>query len=118
MASISRMAIRSFSSTAAVAQSAAQQLVRPAVPVFGVDGRYAAALFSAASKQKELDKVERDMKVVGELLEKNKDVAGKCNVFCWFDGKWVSDSSLRSLINICLVRLQLGSGKIARVSGC
>ncbi|OQV21548.1 putative ATP synthase subunit O, mitochondrial [Hypsibius exemplaris] len=75
MASISRMAIRSFSSTAAVAQSAAQQLVRPPVPVFGVDGRYAAALFSAASKQKELDKVERDLKVVGELLEKNKDVA-------------------------------------------
>ena len=72
MASITRMALRSFSTS-----TTANQLVRPSVPVYGVDGRYASALFSAASKSKQLDSVEKDIKLVGELLEKNKQTAGK-----------------------------------------
>lgn len=38
-----------------------QQLVKPPVQVFGIEGRYATALYSAASKQKSLDAVEKDL---------------------------------------------------------
>jgi len=37
------------------------QLVQSPVPVFGIEGRYAHALYSAASKSKKLDAVEKDM---------------------------------------------------------
>jgi F-type H+-transporting ATPase subunit O len=41
--------------------SVAQQLVKPPIQIFGIEGRYACALFSAASKQKVLDVVEKDL---------------------------------------------------------
>lgn len=41
--------------------SAAAQLVKTPVPVFGIEGRYASALYSAASKTKQLDGVEKDL---------------------------------------------------------
>lgn len=41
--------------------NAVQQMVRPPVQVFGIEGRYATALFSAASKQKQLDAVEKEL---------------------------------------------------------
>lgn len=41
--------------------SVAKQLVKPPIQVFGIEGRYACALFSAASKQKCLDVVEKDL---------------------------------------------------------
>lgn len=34
---------------------------QPPIQVYGVEGRYATALFSAASKQKNLDKVEQEL---------------------------------------------------------
>lgn len=34
---------------------------QPPIQVFGLEGRYATALFSAASKQKSLDVVEKDL---------------------------------------------------------
>lgn len=37
------------------------QLVKPPVQLFGIEGRYATALYSAASKQKTLDAVEKDL---------------------------------------------------------
>lgn len=36
-------------------------MVKPPVQIFGIEGRYATALYSAASKQKSLDAVERDL---------------------------------------------------------
>ncbi|XP_055636886.1 ATP synthase subunit O, mitochondrial [Toxorhynchites rutilus septentrionalis] len=42
--------------------SAAAQLVKPPIQVFGLEGRYACALYSAASKNKVLDAVEKDLK--------------------------------------------------------
>lgn len=36
-------------------------MVRTPIPVFGIEGRYASALYSAATKQKQLDQVERDL---------------------------------------------------------
>ncbi|XP_008553694.1 ATP synthase subunit O, mitochondrial isoform X2 [Microplitis demolitor] len=50
------MVVRSFSSSPVT-----QQLVKPPLQVFGIEGRYATALFSAASKQSSLDAVEKDL---------------------------------------------------------
>ncbi|XP_047990379.1 ATP synthase subunit O, mitochondrial [Leguminivora glycinivorella] len=50
------MLVRSLSTS-----SAAAQLVKPPVQVFGLEGRYAAALYSAASKKKSLDPVEKEL---------------------------------------------------------
>ncbi|CRL01832.1 CLUMA_CG015153, isoform A [Clunio marinus] len=47
---------RNISSTSAV-----QQMIKPPIQVFGIEGRYATALFSAASKQKSLEAVEKDL---------------------------------------------------------
>ncbi|CAL1674813.1 unnamed protein product [Lasius platythorax] len=62
--SISKIIIRTFSSS-----SVAQQLVKPPLQVFGLEGRYATALFSAASKQKALDAVEKDLVTFQGLLK-------------------------------------------------
>ncbi|XP_063695939.1 ATP synthase subunit O, mitochondrial [Culicoides brevitarsis] len=39
----------------------ASKLVKPPLQVFGIDGRYACALYSAATKMKQLDAVEKDL---------------------------------------------------------
>lgn len=36
-------------------------MVKPPVQIFGIEGRYATALYSAASKQKTLESVEKDL---------------------------------------------------------
>ncbi|XP_073702231.1 ATP synthase subunit O, mitochondrial [Garra rufa] len=48
------------------------KLVRPPIQVYGVEGRYATALFSAASKQKSLDKVEQELGRVTSLIKDPK----------------------------------------------
>ncbi|KAJ8723293.1 hypothetical protein PYW08_003205 [Mythimna loreyi] len=50
------MLVRSLSTS-----SAAGQLVKPPVQVFGLEGRYASALYSAATKNKTLDAVEKEL---------------------------------------------------------
>jgi len=45
------------------------QLIQPPLAVFGVDGRYATALYSAATKQKKLDVVEKDLKEFKNLMK-------------------------------------------------
>lgn len=47
-------------------------MVKPPVQVFGIEGRYACALFSAASKQKVLEVVEKDL--TSFQAEMKKDV--------------------------------------------
>merc|ERR1712080_796829 len=39
------------------------------VPVYGIEGRYAAALFSAASKNGSLEAVEKDLKSISSTME-------------------------------------------------
>ncbi|EDL03800.1 mCG13557, isoform CRA_f [Mus musculus] len=56
--------VRSFS-TSVVRPFA--KLVRPPVQVYGIEGRYATALYSAASKEKKLDQVEKELLRVGPL---------------------------------------------------
>ncbi|XP_006862665.1 PREDICTED: ATP synthase subunit O, mitochondrial [Chrysochloris asiatica] len=48
------------------------KLVRPPVQIYGIDGRYATALFSAASKQNKLDQVEKELVKVAQLLKDPK----------------------------------------------
>lgn len=55
---------RSFSTSGAT-----RQLVQPPVQVFGVEGRYATALYSAAMKNKALDAVDKDVKEISSLMK-------------------------------------------------
>lgn len=47
-------------------------LIKTPVQVFGTEGRYASALYSAASKQKALDAVEKDLNAFQAQLNKDK----------------------------------------------
>lgn len=51
----------------AKAQMSTQAMVKPPIPMFGVDGRYALALYSAASKKSKLDQVDKNLKTLLEL---------------------------------------------------
>ena len=53
----------------------AATLVPTPVPVFGLEGRYAAALFSAATKQNKINQVDADFQKLDNLLKKNKTIA-------------------------------------------
>ncbi|KAM4796855.1 ATP synthase peripheral stalk subunit OSCP, mitochondrial [Rhinophrynus dorsalis] len=59
--SLSKTAVRPFS-----------KLVKPPIQVYGLEGRYATALYSAASKQKKLDQVEKDLARVSALVKDPK----------------------------------------------
>lgn len=65
--SFSRVIARSFSSS-----PAAQQMVKPPIQVFGLEGRYATALYSAASKQKSLNNVEKDLIKFQDTMKKDQ----------------------------------------------
>ncbi|KAK3577392.1 hypothetical protein CHS0354_032240 [Potamilus streckersoni] len=58
--------VRQFSSSAV-----RHKLVYPPIQVYGVEGRYATALFSAASKEKKLDAVEKELDSLRELMKKD-----------------------------------------------
>ncbi|CAL1297199.1 unnamed protein product [Larinioides sclopetarius] len=62
---------RQFSSTS-VKSSA---MIKPPVPVFGIAGRYATALYSAAMKEKKMDAVEKDVKDLNVVMAKDKKLA-------------------------------------------
>ncbi|KAI4818699.1 hypothetical protein KUCAC02_004001 [Chaenocephalus aceratus] len=49
-----------------------QKLVKAPITVYGVEGRYATALFSAASKQNILDQVEQELGEVSSLIKDPK----------------------------------------------
>lgn len=69
---------RCFSTTIPVLQQASDNsaaLVTPPVAVFGLEGRYAAALFSAASKQNQLEQIDADFQKLDRLLTENKSIA-------------------------------------------
>ncbi|XP_017279684.1 ATP synthase subunit O, mitochondrial [Kryptolebias marmoratus] len=48
------------------------KLIKPPIQVYGVEGRYATALFSAASKQNKLDQVEQELGKVSTLIKDPK----------------------------------------------
>lgn len=55
---------RNFSSS-----SVAQQMIKAPIQVFGLEGRYATALYSAASKLKQLDQVEKELTTWQQTLK-------------------------------------------------
>lgn len=57
------------------------KLVRPPVQIYGVEGRYATALYSAASKQNKLEQVEKELARVAQLLKEPKMAASILNPF-------------------------------------
>merc|ERR1712186_102834 len=59
--------VRQFSTSAA-----SQALAKPPVQVFGLSGRYATALYSAATKEKKLDVVEKELVDLQNLLKTDK----------------------------------------------
>ncbi|XP_057594923.1 ATP synthase subunit O, mitochondrial-like [Hippopotamus amphibius kiboko] len=48
------------------------KLVRPPVQIYGIEGRYATALYSAASKQNKLEQVEKELLRVAQILKEPK----------------------------------------------
>uniref|UniRef100_A0A8C9PKI7 ATP synthase peripheral stalk subunit OSCP, mitochondrial n=1 Tax=Spermophilus dauricus TaxID=99837 RepID=A0A8C9PKI7_SPEDA len=55
------------------------KLVRPPVQVYSVEGRYATALYSAASKQNKLEQVEKELLRVAQILKEPKIAASILN---------------------------------------
>ncbi|XP_069101493.1 ATP synthase subunit O, mitochondrial-like [Argopecten irradians] len=55
--------VRQFSTTVLK-----HQMIKPPVQVYGVEGRYATALYSAASKNKALNAVEKDLGSLAKML--------------------------------------------------
>nr|XP_020474921.1 ATP synthase subunit O, mitochondrial [Monopterus albus] len=50
----------------------AAKLIKHPIQLYGVEGRYATALFSAASKQNKLDQVEQELRKVSTLIKDPK----------------------------------------------
>ncbi|KAM6291181.1 ATP synthase peripheral stalk subunit OSCP, mitochondrial [Porphyrio hochstetteri] len=50
----------------------ASKLVKPPIQVYGLEGRYATALYSAATKQNKLDQIEKELSRVWTLLKDPK----------------------------------------------
>ncbi|KAM6448388.1 ATP synthase peripheral stalk subunit OSCP, mitochondrial [Liasis olivaceus] len=50
----------------------ASKLIQPPVQIYGLEGRYATALYSAASKQKKLDQVEKELTRVLAVMKEPK----------------------------------------------
>ncbi|XP_028129959.1 ATP synthase subunit O, mitochondrial [Diabrotica virgifera virgifera] len=65
------MAVRNFSTS-----NAASQLVKAPLQIFGIEGRYASALYSAASKQKSLEGVEKDLLKLQAALKTDAKLRG------------------------------------------
>ncbi|XP_048202235.1 ATP synthase subunit O, mitochondrial [Perognathus longimembris pacificus] len=57
------------------------KIVRPPVQIYGIEGRYATALYSAASKQKKLEQVEKELLRVSQLLKDPKVSASILNPY-------------------------------------
>ncbi|XP_016999165.1 ATP synthase subunit O, mitochondrial [Drosophila takahashii] len=68
MASVNKLAILSRT----LSSAAAQATVKPPVQVFGLEGRYATALYSAASKLSQLDQVEKDLTALQATIRGDK----------------------------------------------
>ncbi|XP_034660789.1 ATP synthase subunit O, mitochondrial [Drosophila subobscura] len=69
MASINKLAILSRALSSA---AGATKAVKPPVQLFGLEGRYATALYSAATKMSQLDQVEKDLIALQATLKTDK----------------------------------------------
>jgi F-type H+-transporting ATPase subunit O len=99
---------RTFSTSSSIFQaktasdSSSERLVKTPLPVFGLEGRYASALFSAASKQNKLEAIDADFQKLDSLLTKDKSIIDM------FRNPGVSREQRTALIN------ELGVSEITR----
>ncbi|KAJ8350169.1 hypothetical protein SKAU_G00252990 [Synaphobranchus kaupii] len=108
----------SFSSTAS---RPVAKLIKPPIQVYGVEGRYATALFSAASKQKKLDQVEKELARVSILMADPKlsSIVMNPHVKRSLKQKTFSDVLTRdklSPITINLINVLAENGRLKRTS--
>ncbi|CAG0886488.1 unnamed protein product [Cyprideis torosa] len=64
-----------FSMTCRFASSSASQMVKPPIQLFGLEGRYATALYSAAAKESKLEIVEKELREFNNLLKTDPRLA-------------------------------------------
>lgn len=64
-----------FQTMKSTSTDSSSALVTPPIPVFGIEGRYASALFSAASKQNQLNQIDADFQKLDNLLSGNKAIS-------------------------------------------
>ena len=72
MATTQSILKRAFSHSARVLQQQ-EHIIRPPVQVSGVEGKYASALYSSGVKEKNLDKLEKEMNQVKSIYDTNQD---------------------------------------------
>ncbi|XP_034370649.1 ATP synthase peripheral stalk subunit OSCP, mitochondrial [Arvicanthis niloticus] len=111
--------VRSFS-TSVVRPFA--KLVRPPVQVYGIEGRYATALYSAASKQNKLDQVEKELLRMGQLLKDPKVSLAVLNPYVKRSIKMKSLSDITrkekfSPLTANLMNLLVENGRITNTQG-
>jgi F-type H+-transporting ATPase subunit O len=76
--------------------TASQALVRTPVPVYGIEGRYAAALFSAASKNDALGAVEADLTTITNTMNTDPRLAEFLQ-----DPSVTKSTKLEGLVSVC-----------------
>jgi len=59
------------STTVRLYSAQAGKMVKPPIPLFGVEGSYTSAVYSAAAKNNKLDAVEKDLKALQAVVEKD-----------------------------------------------
>ncbi|XP_017381667.1 ATP synthase subunit O, mitochondrial isoform X1 [Cebus imitator] len=98
------------------------KLVRPPVQVHGVEGRYATALYSAASKQKKLEQVEKELLRVAQILKEPKVAASVLNPYVKHSIKVKSLSDIIakerfSPLTANLINLLAENGRLSNTQG-
>uniref|UniRef100_A0A8C6WZK5 ATP synthase peripheral stalk subunit OSCP, mitochondrial n=1 Tax=Neogobius melanostomus TaxID=47308 RepID=A0A8C6WZK5_9GOBI len=85
----------------------AAKLVKPPITVYGIEGRYATALFSAASKQNKLDQVEKELGQVYTMIKDPKvaGIVGNPHVKGSIKKKAFTDSLTKSKVSSITVNL-------------
>lgn len=78
-------------------------LVKPPLAVYGIEGRYANALYSAASKEKKLDAVEKELVKFRGLMESDKRLAQ------FIENPLVNKLAKRDALEQALKKLQFSS---------
>ncbi|MBV97188.1 ATP synthase subunit O, mitochondrial, partial [Eschrichtius robustus] len=77
---VSRLSLQARCFSTSVVRPFAK-LVRPPVQVYGIEGRYATALYSAASKQNKLEQVEKELLRVAQIVKEPKMAASIMNPY-------------------------------------
>nr|BAN20672.1 ATP synthase delta chain [Riptortus pedestris] len=77
--------------------SSTAKIIKPPVQVFGIEGRYASALYSAAVKLKQLDAIEKDLLSLKKTID--------------------SDAKLRSFIDNPTIKRSLKVDAITQIAG-